>query len=197
MDNNRYYTTYEVARMCQVTPGSVSRWIREGKLKTAVTPGGHHRIRENVVLSFLQSMRMPIPPELTPRNTTRIVIVEDDSQLRSMLYQTVQKNFPKIEIHEAEDGFAAGSKISELQPDLVILDLNLPGVDGFRICRLIKEKPALKHAKVIVVTGALNADSREVILREGADECFFKPFSLPDLVAKIKELIPIQNPRPL
>ena len=189
--DSRFYTTYEVARMCQVTPGSVSRWIREGKLKTAVTPGGHHRVRANVVFDFLKGMRMPIPSELLSEHTFRIVLVDDDTALRNMLREVLQKKFPKsnIEIREAEDGFSAGTLISEFSPDLVILDVNLPGVDGLRVCRSIKEKSALQHTKVIIITGALNADAKKLLLQEGADDCLFKPFSITDFVGKVEEFL--------
>ena len=61
MPRNSYYTTFEISQICQVNPTTVQNWVKEGKLKAFVTPGGHRRIQREDLLAFLKEFGMPIP----------------------------------------------------------------------------------------------------------------------------------------
>ena len=64
MNDNKHYTTFDIARICKVSPGSVIRWIKEGKLPASFTAGGHHRVNAQDLIAFLKTLRIPIPTEL-------------------------------------------------------------------------------------------------------------------------------------
>ena len=183
---DKYFSTFEVAKICQVSPGSVIRWIHEGKLSASVTAGGHHRVRAENLLQLLQSLRMPIPPEIAPHEEQiKVLIVDDEIGVRQLLRSIVNKYYPSVKIEEAEEGFPAGWKAHGFQPDLVLLDIMLPGMDGFRVCQLIRQNQALKHTKIIAITATQEPGAREKMMKLGADDFISKPFDVDELKQKI------------
>ena len=91
----RTYTTHDIARFCDVYPSSVINWINSGKLKSYSTPGGHHRMLRPDVISFLQSLNMPLPAELAER-PMRVLIVDDDVEVTRVLVRAFAKLAPEI-----------------------------------------------------------------------------------------------------
>ena len=176
-----YFTTFEVAEMCHVSPASVTRWIHDGKLKTSFTAGGHHRIHGVDLMELLKSLNMPVPKELLQAGRTSILIVDDDAQIREFVKMVISRFFEGVEIGEAEDGFAAGAALSNLRPDLVVLDIMLPGLDGYKVCQFIKEAPELKHTKIVAISGLDESDTKAKILSLGADDFLHKPFAIEEL----------------
>lgn len=187
----KFFGTFEVAKMCYVSPGSVIRWIHEGKLAAAKTAGGHHRIKRDDLIQFLEGLKLPVPEALkeeklsSPAGKLKVLIVDDEAPVRQMLSSFFKKYFPELEVDEACDGFQAGWKARETHPDLVMLDLMLPGVDGFQICRLIRNLPALQTTRIIAITALTDAASREKILSLGANDFLKKPFDTKLLKEKI------------
>jgi excisionase family DNA binding protein len=180
-----YYTTDQVAQYCKVSRSSVIRWIHEGKLTAAVTAGGHHRIMRADLVKLLESLRLPLPQK--PRQGKPVaLIVEDEESVRRMLHFFIQENFPEFQVEESEDGFDAGMKIQKFQPDLVLLDLRLPGQDGFVICKQIRDIPQFSQTIIIVITGVADSLVRESMMFFGANDYMVKPFNLDSLKAKIQ-----------
>lgn len=107
----KLYSTFEVARICRVSPGSVNRWIKEGKLPASITAGGHHRVRHHELLSFLKSLRMDIPEDLLQSGIVKIVLVDPDPKARQMIKKTIMKFWPDAKIEETPDDASSGWKI--------------------------------------------------------------------------------------
>ena len=196
-DMKKFLNPSEVANICQVSTGSVIRWIRDGKLVAAHTAGGHYRVESGEVIKLLDSLKMPVPtqlkqPELMIRSNhsvqefqPKVLIVEDELGLRQLVHSLFDEHFPMVRVEEASDGFMAGWKAHALKPDLVILDLRLPGVDGFRVCQLIRSFPDSKHTRVIAMTGFAGDDAEEKILKFGANDFLTKPFDIDVMKQKI------------
>lgn len=174
----------QIAKICQVAPSSVIRWIHEGKLNAFSTAGGHHRIQRKDILPFLKSLRMPIPEEFLDQKT--ILIVDDEGKIRKLIKQVIEKSFEGVHVEEAKEGFVAGWLSRSLLPELVILDINLPGMDGVKVCRLIRSFPELKNTRILAVSGVLKS-KRDEILSCGANDFLAKPFMLAELRKKISE----------
>ncbi|MDP3920537.1 MAG: response regulator [Candidatus Omnitrophota bacterium] len=189
---SRYYSTYEVAKMCHVTPGSVNRWIRDDKIPSSLTAGGHHRISREDIIKLLESLRLPIPEELNcgarERTPARFLIVDDEEPVRRFLRLFFERDYPECKVDEAGEGFAAGWKANGARPDLVILDLMIPGFNGFRVCEFIRGREELKHTKILAVTG-FGEENRERILKLGADEFLTKPLNVESLRATVSSLL--------
>jgi len=179
-------STFAIAEMLHVDPGSVANWIDQRLLKAHRTPGGHRRVVVDDLVKFLREHKMPVPSELgmTP---VRILVVDDKESLAKMIGKAIRSQYPDYEVVEANDGFQAGTLIATLRPDVVILDLRMPGMDGYEVCRMIKAQDATKHAEVIAMTGFPSPESEERILGCGARVCLAKPFELADLMQEVEK----------
>jgi excisionase family DNA binding protein len=192
------FSTFEIARLLTVDIGSVIQWINQGRLNGYRTPGGHRRVRRNDLFTFLNTYKIPIPKGLDRDRDHRIVlIVEDEVLIRMDLKRMIEElKVPLIRIEEAEDGYQAGRKIVQLKPSLVVLDVRLPGVDGFQICRDLRDLRGTDETRVIVVSGHLTAVERQEILEAGADEVLSKPVDPEEFKAKVQKYLGTHEPSP-
>jgi excisionase family DNA binding protein len=172
-------TTHDIARLVNADISTVSTWIDQKKLAAFRTPGGHRRVRREDFLAFLDAYKMPSPAPLD-RGGLTVLVVEDDPDFRRALKRLIE-SMPGVTAHEAEDGFSAGRRVEELKPDLVLLDLMLPGIDGVKVCRQIRRDPDLAGTRVIVVSGHDSPDNRRRVQEAGADAFLAKPLGLPRL----------------
>ncbi len=117
----------------------------------------------------------------------KILIVEDEENVRGLIKETLEF-LNKYEIYEAGTGREALEKIKELNPDLVILDIMLPDVDGYTICEQIKEDPSL-NSLVLILTARSSDLDKKVGYSMGADDYMTKPFGLADLITRVENLL--------
>lgn len=181
--------TYKIAKICHVAPITVGRWIDEGKLPYFTTGGGHRRVWDQDLLKFLNLHNYPVPKSLVVDRPLRILIVEDEAVTRRLIRRTMERTLSNAEVHEATDGYEAGEKISTLLPDLIILDIWLPGIDGMKILKRIRENTTTKNLKILVVTGSHIEEVRKKALSVGADDFLPKPFEVDSLVKKSLKLL--------
>lgn len=180
-----YYTTDEVARFCKVSRSSVIRWVHEGKLKASVTLGGHHRILKEDLMELLDTLNLP-GPELKGFVKPVVLIVDDEESIRQLLRFFIMQCFPHFQIEEAEDGFDAGIKIQKFHPELVLLDLRMPGQDGLALCKQIRDTPEFSKTIIIVITGVHDDLVQQSVLFFGANDYLIKPFNAESLRQKIE-----------
>ena len=184
----RVFSALEVAKICGVVNQTVINWIRAGHLKASVTPGGQFRIYPEDLKEFLDSKGMRVPDELQTLVTppASILVVEDDRVMNNVLRAQLQRAFPEAKLWSAYDGFEAGSLLGVHKPRTVILDLNLPGVDGLELCRRIKQEPGFDGPLVIAVTAATDPGLEAQLLSLGADAFFQKPFDVELVIELIR-----------
>lgn len=173
--------------MCDVDLSTVINWINQGKLIAYKTPGRHRRVKKEDLVKFLEEYNMPIPKALQGKQ--KILIVDDDAAVSDLIVRTLRKEKDIIDIKVSHDGFDAGKQVGLLKPDLVILDLKLPGIDGFQICKNIKSDPKTKHARILAISGYATPENRKKIISYGANCFMAKPFDVDDLVKRIKKLL--------
>ncbi len=188
----RVFSALEVAKICGVVNQTVINWIRAGHLKASVTPGGQFRIYPEDLKSFLDSKGMRVPEELqtlASAGAETLLVVEDDKTFNDLLRAQLQRAFPRAKLWAAFDGFEAGSMLGVHRPRVVVLDLNLPGVDGLELCRRIKQEPGFDKPLVIGITASNDPSLESVLLGLGADAFFRKPFEHDDLVQVIRKAL--------
>ncbi|MFH2202858.1 MAG: response regulator [Elusimicrobiota bacterium] len=168
--------TYRVAELCHVSPMTIGRWIKEGKLKSFKTAGGQHRVWAHDLIELMCRLDMPIPPALESATARRILIVDDEVKVRRVLARYIREFYPEAEVVEAEDGFDAGKKAATLIPAVMVLDINLPGVNGFEVCRAIRGDAKLRAIKILAISGYNVDEWRDKALQAGADAFLAKPF---------------------
>jgi CheY-like chemotaxis protein len=127
------------------------------------------------------------------QNPKKILIVEDNLEILEMLNTVIERFFVTEAI---ASGKKALQRLKEAPPDLAILDVNVPGVDGFSLCKILKEDPDTRHVKVMILTAA-HADEKgeEMSQHAGADAFLTKPVRTQTLLEKIYELLEIPFPQ--
>ncbi|MBC8374246.1 MAG: response regulator [Planctomycetes bacterium] len=183
-------STIAVAKLLGVAVASISTWIDAGQLKAGRTPGGHRRVAKEDLIAFLRRQKLPIPPEL--QTTPRILIVDDEQSVTEWIAQEIKSAYPNFEIFQANDGYAAGEMVASAKPDVVILDLRMPGMDGFEVCRRIKSREETKEISVIAITAHPSDEVQHRILEAGATVCFTKPLDVEVLLAAVESALPGQ-----
>lgn len=122
----------------------------------------------------------------------RILVVEDDPQLRAVLLRFLQRE--GYEPIPAGTGEEALARVAETQPDLILLDVMLPGaLDGFAVCRRLKEDPHTALIPVTILTGLIDAEARTRGIEAGADDFLTKPFEYPLLRARLRTQLRIKR----
>lgn len=190
----------EIASYCNVHQRSVSRWIANGELKGHKLPGrGNYRVLLEDFLSFLNKHKIPFSQDFISdyqiaesglhsnkeRDLAKVLIIDDEPQYRKAIRRVIGNDYL---IQEAWDGFMAGIAISEFKPSLITLDLSMPGMDGFEVITLIREKEEFKAIKILVVS-ALNDVELQKAKAMGANDALSKPFNNSILLEKINALI--------
>ena len=184
----RPLSTGEAARFCHVSQVAIYKWIKEGKLKAYKTPGNHHRIQVVDFVKFLERYGMPVPEGLLTQSKPRILIVDDEPGVIGLITRILRSIDEDYEVTSALDGYAAGEKVTTFHPDLIILDLRMPGMDGFEVCQRIKANPETKNIKILAITGYAEVENIRKIIESGAEHCLVKPILEEELkmwVAKI------------
>ncbi len=189
----RIFSALEVANICGVVNQTAINWIKNNHLKAFTTPGGQYRIYAEDLLSFLEERGMRIPAELEElqrlQDDNKVLIVDDDRELNDMVKQFFNRKMPDWIVSQAFDGFEAGVVLSREKPDVVILDIDLPGVNGHQLCAKIKEDASLGSPVIISVSGLDDEAESEKIISEGADAFFAKPVDFNSLLAAVQDLV--------
>lgn len=184
----------DIAQYCDVHQRTVSRWIANGQLKGHKLPGrGNYRVLVEDFINFLHQQKMPMPEAFLASNNKElsaakksILIIDDELSMRNALKRALQST--PYTILFAQDGFQAGVKIIAEKPDLILLDLSLPGLDGFEVIQFIRQRSDLATLKILVLSGLSSTDLVESI-RLGADDAIAKPFDNKDLLNRVNMLL--------
>jgi len=183
-DLSKYYSIPQAAKVCGVDRTTMWNWVKAGNVEAFVTPGGHHRILHTTIDKLLLSKPLPVANS-SPEKT--ILIVDDDPMVRDTFVKRLERAGFRVET--ASDGFQAGFKVFQVKPDLVVLDLFMNGVDGFEVCRTIKQNPELQSIIVLVMTGHDTPENKSRTLKEGADGYLPKTVSFKTVLKHINSYL--------
>jgi excisionase family DNA binding protein len=184
--NNNFFTIPQAAKYCSVSRVTLWRWVKSEKLKAYLTPGGQYKIRKEDLEAFI-SGNMGHLPQAEVLEEKKILIVDDDRVIQELLVEMLASEDYQIEV--ASDGFEAGIKILQFKPDLMILDLFMPGMDGFEVCKQIKGNSNTSQIKILAYTGYDTRENKDRIMRAGADGYMAKPMGRSILLKNIEDLL--------
>jgi len=129
-------------------------------------------------------------PTLLKREAIKILIVDDDQTIREMLIEALTRNRDRpYLIEEAANGIEATIKLGTYRPDLLILDIFMPEMDGLEVCRIIKNEPELSDMKVIISTGYPEHPKLDEMAKMGFSNVIYKPFDLLEFVKKVEPIL--------
>jgi len=193
-------STKEAASLLGVSHRTVQLWVESGVLQAWKTAGGHRRILLTSVHRLVAQRNQavhggqpaPAAAEPAPSSARRIVMADDDATLLR-LYELEMSGWGlDAELIKARDGFDALIRIGEAKPDLLISDLNMPGMDGFRMVRTLRADPRYGKMAIIVISGLDRATIASMGLPADIP-VFSKPVRFPELRAKVEHILGAGN----
>ena len=193
MEQQDVLTVNQAGEYCRVSPQTIVNWINAGKLSAYKTAGGHRRILKSDLDAFLKAHDMPSfeissKAEEHPKRN-RILVVDDDRVIVETITAALEEDEHEYEVISAADGFEAGIQVSHFKPDVLILDIMMPDIDGYEVCRRIKASEDTNHIKIIVLSGYLDSENYRKMREYGADLCFSKPLPLDTLKEEIAKIL--------
>lgn len=181
VSDSAYISTREAAQLLGISLRTAQLWVESGALLAWKTEGGHRRILLSSVEQIIEERkRQSIDPSLASSPKLKVAIVEDDQDLLQLMSLTVSGLPVPTEILSTTDGFKGLILLGEFRPDIVITDLNMPGMDGFRMLKAI-EGSEFSPNKLIITTAL---DPSSFLERGGIPErahILHKPFALTEL----------------
>ena len=169
--------------MLMVSPVTIRQWANRGWLKAQMTAGGHRRFSRRDVESFARQRDITL--NLGEGEGIRVLIVEDDRQVAEFLAEVLSQRAREVATATAHDGFEAGQIASAFKPHVILLDLMMPGINGFEVCSRLKRDPATKMVEVIAMTSFYTAENVDRILSAGAKACLAKPLDVDRLILEL------------
>jgi excisionase family DNA binding protein len=153
-------TTIEVAQRLGMAVRSVQLMVDRGELQAWKTPGGHRRISRASVDRWIaeRGARDGAAPVAAPARRPRVLLIEDSRHFQNLVSLLVRQQFPAVELHLADDGIAGLAMAGQLQPDVLLVDILLPGIDGATLITSLRSHPTFAKSRLIVVTSLDEAD---------------------------------------
>lgn len=158
------FSTMEVGRMLGMAVRSVQLMVDRGELSAWKTPGGHRRISRESIEAWLAQRGGALPttaPAPGPAvGRRRVLLIEDSVHYQNLVALLIGQQFPELELHMAPDGIVGLAMYGQLQPDLLIVDILLPGIDGATLITSLRSQPQFARSRLLVVT-SLDESQRE------------------------------------
>jgi excisionase family DNA binding protein len=201
-----------IAKLCNVSRTTVYRWIVNGHLKAYSLPSGHFRVRQEDLDEFRASFRIP-DEVLTEReeqvrritvghellaaagpidaeHPMRVLIADDHEDMVLVLRKVVERYLPDAEIFESVNGVDTCVSVGTVKPHLLLLDIMMPGMDGFAVLQELLRRPELAQSKVVIVSAYEPFDRvREIgALNPQVAASVPKPISVQELGEKLQQI---------
>ena len=182
-------TVFKASKYCNVSPKTIINWIESGHIQAYKTVGGHRRIKMSDLENFMKKQGIPIPKDEMAEERIRILVVDDDPIIVETIVQALEEDEYDYEVISASDGFEAGIQVNHFKPHLLILDIMMPDIKGYEVCKKIKSREDTKDTKIIVLSAYLDEEKFKKMKEYGADICFSKPLPLPQLKEEVARLL--------
>ena len=177
-----WLTLGQAARYLGVAQSTIRKWSDSGRVRAFKTPGRHRRYRRDDLDAFLQRSA----PE--SRSGPIVLIVDDDERLRE--YVRVNLEMEGYTVHEAGSAEEGMKVLDELRPDLVLLDVMMPKVDGWEMLQLMHERHGVGSIPVVMFSGKVDEAAADEAAERGAQGFIGKPFDPQELITQTKQLLP-------
>ena len=178
-----YLTPTEAAALLMVAPVTLRAWAAKGLLRAQATAGGHRRFLRRDLERFARDCGLRLSDRIPDSGDQRILVVDDDRLFADFLVEFLGNR--GVTAVACYDGFAAGRRVESFGPDIVLLDLMMPGMDGIEVCRDLKADRATRHIRVLAMTGYPSDANQSAILGAGAEVCLGKPLDHTQLLSLI------------
>lgn len=178
--------TNDAAEYLGVSRSSLTNWVKQGLLGSGLTPGGHYRFTVDELDKFAEKRGILIPKILKDSGIIRILVIDDDAAFREFIKDALEV-FSGFELREASDGMQGILLIGSWRPDLIILDLRMPNMNGIEFCKILRQNEDTEDVKVIITSAHLSPAAKAEILNLSVDVVLEKPVRLGSIVAAVEK----------
>src|SRR5689334_22384541 len=162
------FTTGEAAKICKVSQQTIIRCFDSGQLRGFRVPGSRfRRIPREALYRFMKENS--IPTDALESGRRRILVVDDDQAVVDLITEVLGTD-TRFEVKSVNNGFGAGMLAKEYHPDLIVLDVMLPDINGQAVCELIRQDPTMADIKIVCISGMIEEDKIDELRRSGADD---------------------------
>ena len=184
------FTTGEAAKICKVSQQTIIRCFDSGQLKGFRVPGSRfRRIPRDLLFAFMKENG--IPTDALESGKRRVLIVDDDEELVELLADVFERD-GRFDIRTTNNGFDAGMLVKEFRPDVVILDVMLPDINGKEVCQRVRSDTALDEVRIICISGMVEQDKVADLKAAGANDFIQKPFTVEKLLERACQLLELE-----
>jgi excisionase family DNA binding protein len=184
------FTTGEAAKICKVSQQTIIRCFDNGQLKGFRVPGSRfRRIPREALYKFMKDNG--IPTDALECGKRKVLLVDDDNELVELMTKVLEED-GRFEVRVAGNGFDAGMMVKEYRPDLIVLDVMLPDINGKEVCHRVRADPALEDVRILCISGMIEDDKIQELKLSGADDFLHKPFDIEELIDRMCTLLEIE-----
>lgn len=188
------FTTGEAAKICKVSQQTIIRCFDSGQLKGFRVPGSRfRRIPRELLYTFMRENG--IPTDALDSGKRKVLVVDDDEDLVELIVDALERD-GRFDIRSVNNGFQAGMLIKEFRPDLIVLDVMLPDINGKEVCTLVRSQQAMDDVRIICISGMVEADKVQELRDAGANDFMQKPFDVDVLINRVCQLLEVE-PAPM
>lgn len=191
MSMKTVFTTGEAAKICKVSQQTIIRCFDNGTLKGFRVPGSKfRRIPRDLLYAFMKDNG--IPTDALESGKRKVLIVDDDQDLVELMVDAFERD-GRFEVRKANNGFDAGMLVKEFRPDLVVLDVMLPDINGKEVCQRVRSDSSLEAVKIVCISGMVEQDKIAELRVAGANDFLNKPFPIEKLLERCCDLLEIDR----
>lgn len=184
------FTTGEAAKICKVSQQTIIRCFDSGQLKGFRVPGSRfRRIPRDVLYKFMKDNG--IPTDALESGKRKALIVDDDEELVELIRDVLEAD-GRFDVRVANNGFDAGMMVKEYRPDIIVLDVMLPDINGKEVCQRVRSDSSLDDVKIICISGMVEQDKVADLKDSGANDFMQKPFEIEALVDRMCQLLDVE-----
>jgi excisionase family DNA binding protein len=184
------FTTGEAAKICKVSQQTIIRCFDNGQLKGFRVPGSRfRRIPREALYKFMKDNG--IPTDALESGKRKVLLVDDDAELVELMSKVLEED-GRFEVRVASNGFDAGMMVKEYRPDLIVLDVMLPDINGKEVCHRVRADNTLEDVRILCISGMIEDDKISELKLSGADDFLHKPFDIEELIDRMCGLLEIE-----
>jgi excisionase family DNA binding protein len=184
------FTTGEAAKICKVSQQTIIRCFDNGQLKGFRVPGSRfRRIPREMLYKFMKDNG--IPTDALESGRRKVLLVDDDTELVEVMTKFLEED-GRFEVKIATTGFDAGMLVKEYRPDMIVLDVMLPDINGKEVCQRVRADSTMEDVRILCISGMIEDDKIQDLRLAGADDFMHKPFDAEQLIERMCKMLEME-----
>ena len=184
------FTTGEAAKICKVSQQTIIRCFDNGQLKGFRVPGSRfRRIPREMLYKFMKDNG--IPTDALESGRRKVLLVDDDTELVEIMTKFLEED-GRFDVKIATTGFDAGRLVKEYRPDMLVLDVMLPDINGKEVCQRVRADNTMEDVRILCISGMIEEDKIQDLRLAGADDFMHKPFDAEQLIDRMCRMLDME-----